>query len=69
MTNPPADQFRLRDTWRSPRGKDWHVDKVEGAKARLRALHNTRTTRWCFVWNTGRNMNYAWERIDPPTEP
>ena len=36
MTHPPPDKFCLGDTWRSPRGKDWHVDKVEGAKARLR---------------------------------
>jgi hypothetical protein len=66
---PPADRFRLGDIWRSPRGKDWQVDGIEGHKARLRALHNRHTTQWRFVWNTGRDMTNAWERLESAADP
>jgi hypothetical protein len=66
---PPADRFRLGDIWRSPRGKDWQVDQIAGHKARLRSLHNRRTTQWRFFWNTGRDMTNAWERLESAADP
>jgi len=69
---PPADRFRLGDIWRSPRGKDWQVDKIEGRTrgiARLRALHNQHSTQWRDIWNTGRDMTNAWERIESAADP
>jgi hypothetical protein len=62
---PPADRFRLGDIWRSPRGKDWQVDKdrLDGL-VRLRALHNRHTTQWRERRDTGRDMTNAWERIE-----
>jgi hypothetical protein len=69
MSTPPADRFRVGDIWRSPRGKDWQVDKIEGSLARLRALHNRHTTQWRLVRDTGRDTANAWERlVAPPSE-
>jgi hypothetical protein len=69
-TPPPADRFRLGDIWRSPRGKDWQVDKVRvDGLARLRALHNRHTTQWRGTWDTGRDMTNAWERIESAATP
>ena len=60
---PPADRFRLGDIWRSPRGKDWKVEKIHHAKgAFLRAMHNRHTTQWRDEWATGYDMLSAWER-------
>ena len=61
---PPADRFRLGDIWRSPWGKYWQVDRIKGHKARLRALHNRRTTQWRFNSDNGRDMTNAWVRIE-----
>lgn len=69
---PAADRFRLRDVWRSPRGKDWQVDKVEGGTggiARLRALHNRHSTQWRGIWETGKDMTNAWERLESAADP
>jgi len=67
---PPADRFRLGDIWRSPRGKDWKVDKVDGPRVRLlRVVGNQRTTQWRGVWDTGRDMTDAWERIESAADP
>jgi hypothetical protein len=70
MANPtPADRFRLGDIWRSPRGKDWQVDKVVGPHVRLlRIVGNQRTTQWRGVWDTGRDMTDAWERLQSGAE-
>jgi hypothetical protein len=67
-TPPPADRFRLGDVWRSPRGKDWRVDKIENGLARLRALHNRHTTQWRQLRATGTNMMNAWERLQLATD-
>ncbi len=70
MADPtPADRFRLGDVWRSPRGKDWQVDRIAGPKARLRALHNRHATQWRFDWNTGRPRANPWERIESAADP
>jgi hypothetical protein len=69
---PPADRFRLGDIWRSPRGKDWQVVKVEGEllkRAMLRALHNRHTIQWRSIWATGKDMTNAWERIESAADP
>ena len=69
---PPADGFRLGDIWRSPRGKDWQVDKivpVESATAgiaRLRSVANPGRTVWRGVRDTGQNIANAWLRVSPP---
>ena len=59
----PADRFCLGDVWRSPRGKDWRVDKIENGLARLRALHNRHTTQWRGIWETGPGMTWEWKRL------
>jgi len=67
---PPADRFRLGDIWRSPRGKDWQVDKVDGPRVRLlRVVGNQRTTQWRGAWDTGRDMTDAWERLESAADP
>jgi len=67
---PPADRFRLGDIWRSPRGKDWQVDKIKGSRARLlRSVGNQRTTQWLGIWDTGRDVTNAWERIESAADP
>jgi hypothetical protein len=66
--HPPADRFREGDVWRSPRGKDWTCDRVAGSMARLRSVHNPSNTKWRYVFNTGRDMLSAWQRISPPQE-
>ena len=72
---PPADRFRLGDVWRSPRLKDWTVDKivpVESATAdlaRLRSVANPGRTVWRGVRDTGQNIANAWLRVSPPHEP
>jgi hypothetical protein len=63
-TPPPADRFRLGDIWRSPRGKDWQVDKIDRGIARLRALHNRHTTQWRGICEYGR-----WERLESAADP
>jgi hypothetical protein len=68
-TPPPADRFRLGDIWRSPRLKDWQVDKIESGIARLRALHNRYSTQWRGIYDTGRDMSNAWERIESAAAP
>ena len=65
---PPADRLRLGDIWRSPRGKYWQVDKTAKSRARLRALHNRHTTQWRGIWETGRDMTNAWERIESASD-
>ena len=73
MTHPPADRFRLGDTWRSPAGKDWYVERIAPGYSRgvllVRKVNNRRTTQWRGDFSTGTNMMNAWQRIDPPTEP
>ena len=69
---PPADRFRLGDIWRSPRGKDWQVDTIVGGTrgiVRLRALHNRHSTQWRGIWETGRDMTNAWERLESAADP
>jgi hypothetical protein len=66
---PPADRFRFGDIWRSPRGKDWQVDKIESGIARLRALHNRHSTQWRGIYDTGRDTPNAWERIKSAATP
>jgi hypothetical protein len=68
-TPPPADRFRLGDIWRSPRGRDWQVDKIEPGIARLRALHNRHSTQWRMIYDTGKDMTNAWERIEYAAAP
>jgi hypothetical protein len=66
---PPADRFRLGDIWRSPRLKDWTVDKIEpGGLARLRSVANPKNTQWRGVRDTGQNITNAWWRVSPPDE-
>ena len=64
--HPPADRFRVGDVWRSPRGKDWQCDKVENGLARLRSVCNRRNMQWRGIFDTGRDMLSAWQRITPP---
>jgi hypothetical protein len=64
----PADRFRLRDIWRSPRGVDWRVELVIGYKVRLRNVAWPRYTQWRFEWNTGRLTANPWERIQSGAE-
>jgi hypothetical protein len=68
-TPPPADRFRLGEVWRSPRLKDWTVDKIDNGPrytlARLRSV-TSRTTQWRGVRDTGRDMTTAWWRVSPP---
>jgi hypothetical protein len=66
---PTADRFRLGDIWRSPRGKDWQVDRIANGQVRLRALHNRHTTQWRFAWKTGKDMTNAWERLESAADP
>ena len=69
-TPAPADRFRLGDIWRSPRGKNWQVDQVDGPRVRLlRIVGNQRTTQWRGAWDTGRDMTDAWERIESAADP
>ena len=69
-TPAPADRFRLGDIWRSPRGKNWQVDQVDGPRVRLlRIVGNQRTTQWRGAWDTGRDMTDAWERIESAAAP
>ena len=68
-TPPPADRFRLGDIWRSPRFRDWQVDKIENGTARLRALHNRHTTQWRGIRDTGTDMTHAWERLQSAAKP
>lgn len=65
MTEPlAADRFRVGDIWKSPRGKEWRVEKIHYLKgAFLRAMHNSRTTQWRNELATGSNMLDAWLRI------
>jgi hypothetical protein len=63
-TPPIADRFRVGDIWRSHRGKDWQVDKIQRGIARLRALHNRHSTQWRGICDTGKDMANAWERIE-----
>jgi hypothetical protein len=67
-TPPPADRFRLGDVWRSPRLKDWTVDKIDNGLARLRSVANPRNTQWRGVRDTGRDVMTAWYRVSPPDE-
>lgn len=68
-TPPPADRFRLGDIWRSPRGKDWKVERISPFRgAFLRACHNRFTTQWRNEYATGRDMMNAWERIHSGSE-
>jgi hypothetical protein len=55
-TPPPADRFRLGDVWRSPRLKEWKVDKIESGLARLRSVANPKNTQWRGVRDTGQNI-------------
>jgi len=69
-TPAPADRFRLGDIWRSPRGKNWQVDQVDGPRVRLlRIVGNQRTTQLRGAWDTGRDMTDAWERIESAAAP
>ena len=67
---PPADRFRLGEVWRSPRLRDWQVDKIDNGPrytlARLRSVVNPRRTQWREVRDTGRDMTTAWLRVSPP---
>ncbi len=67
---PPADRFRLGDVWRSPRMKDWQVDKItpEGQARLRRAVSNRRTYQWRGVRDTGQSITNAWYRVSPPDE-
>jgi hypothetical protein len=67
-TPPPADRFRLGDVWRSPRLKDWTVDKIDNGLARLRSVANPKNTKWRGVRDTGRDMMTAWYRVSPPDQ-
>jgi hypothetical protein len=67
-TPPPADRFRLGDIWRSPRLKDWTVDKIDNGLARLRSVANPKNTQWRGVRDTGQNITNAWLRVSPPDE-
>ena len=67
-TPPPADRFRLGDVWRSPRLKEWKVDKIESGLARLRSVANPKNTQWRGVRDTGQNITNAWWRVSPPDE-
>jgi hypothetical protein len=64
-TPPPADRFRLGDVWRSPRLKDWTVDKIDNGLARLRSVAKPKNTQWRGVRDTGRDMTTAWYRVSP----
>ena len=68
MTTPPtADRFRLGDVWRSPRLKDWQVDKIDRGLARLRSVTKPKNTQWRGVLETGwRDTEAAWLRVSPP---
>ena len=66
-TPPTADRFRLGDVWRSPRLKDWQVDKIDPrGVARLRSVANPRQVQWRGVSDTGRDMTTAWLRVSLP---
>ena len=67
-THPPADRFRVGDVWRSHAMKDWQCDRVENGKARLRSVRNPNYTQWRGIFDTGRDMLSAWQRITPPQE-
>lgn len=69
-TPPPADCFHLGEVWRSPRLKDWLVDKItpEGQARLRRAVNNRRTYQWRGVRDTGQNISNAWFRVSPPDE-
>jgi hypothetical protein len=65
MAAPPFPyRFRLGDIWRSPRDKDWMVEKLHHTKgAFLRAMHNRHTTQWRNELATGGNRPGAWVRV------
>ena len=65
-THPPADRFRVGDVWRSPRGKDWTVDKEGIGQVRLRSVSNPSRTKWRIAFNTGNDILNPWQRITPP---
>jgi hypothetical protein len=62
----PADRFRLGEVWRSPRQKDWTVDKIDSGLARLRSVTKPKNTQWRGVHDTGRDMTIAWFRVSLP---
>jgi hypothetical protein len=66
--HPPADRFRVGDVWRSPRGRDWECYIVENGMAGLHPVGNLSFTQWIGIYDTGRNMLSAWQRITPPQE-
>jgi hypothetical protein len=67
MTDPPpaADRFRVGDVWRSPRHKDWQVERIHHQRGALlvRAVANRRTTQWRHELAIGKNMMDAWMRL------
>jgi hypothetical protein len=69
MTHPIPDRFRVGETWQSPRGRQWRVERTDVRKGVfLRSLHNRYTTQWRREFAIGDNMMNAWLRIDPPHE-
>ena len=64
-TPPPADRFRLGDVWRSPRLKDWTVDKIDNGLTRLRSVAKPKNTQWRGVSDTGHGQG-SWGRVSPP---
>lgn len=65
---PPADRFRIGDIWRSPRGKEWTVEREAPFRGVfLRAVHNRFTTQWRNEYATGTGLTNAWVRIYPPS--
>lgn len=64
-TPPPADRFRIGDVWRSPRGKDWRVQRIDHLRLALLVceVSNRRTTQKRHVLATGTDMTNAWVRI------
>ena len=69
MTHPPADRFRLGDTWRSPRGTTYLVARRDDrGRVLLRNVENPRSKQYRGDLATGNNITDAWFRVDPPSD-
>lgn len=63
----PANRFRPGDTWRSPRGKDWYVQRIDAkGRAVLRGVDNPGSRQYRGDLAVGSTITDAWFRVDPP---
>jgi hypothetical protein len=65
----PANQFRVGETWASPRGQHWYVMRIDPrGRAVLRNVANPKSKQYRGTLAVGNNVEDAWLRIDPPLD-